>query len=138
METSSEVERLIAGTPVDSIDMEATALKRKVLEKGARELERNLNADKSDHVASSLPCGCGGGNAHYLGRRSKRFTTALGELERAYYHCGACHTGFCPRDRALGMEKTSLSPASLRMIRSLRKQLRNVERHNEGVGGAAG
>ena len=45
------------------------------------------DADKSDHVGSSLPCGCGGGNAHYLGRRSKRFTTALGELRRA--HCGA-------------------------------------------------
>ena len=67
VETSSEVERLIAGTPADDIDMEAveTALKRKMLEKGARELEWNLNADKSDHVGSSLTCGCGAGRAFF-------------------------------------------------------------------------
>ena len=41
----------------------------------------------------------------------KRFTTALGAItiERAYYHCAACNAGFCPRDRALGMEGNSLS-----------------------------
>ena len=67
METSSEVERL--GMPVDSIDMEAveTALKRKMLEKGARALEQNLNADKSDYACPSLPCGCGGGEGAGLG-----------------------------------------------------------------------
>ena len=46
------------------------------------------------------------------------FTTALGPLtlERAWYHCERCHNGFSPRDRALGMEHTFLSPAALRMI----------------------
>lgn len=53
-----------------------------------------------------------------MGRRPKTFTTALGEvrLERAYYRCSTCNTGICPRDRALGMEKTSLSPAATRMV----------------------
>jgi len=37
-------------------------------------------------------------------------------LERAYYHCDSCEAGFCPRDWALGMEDTSLSPAVTRMI----------------------
>jgi len=37
-------------------------------------------------------------------------------LERAYYDCAACERGFCPRDRALGMEGTSLSPAVTRMV----------------------
>ena len=36
-------------------------------------------------------------------------------LERAYYHCRHCQEGFFPRDRALGMEKRSLSPAVTRM-----------------------
>jgi len=56
--------------------------------------------------------------ARYAGRRRKRFTTALGEmtLERAYYHCEACQSGFFPRDRALGMQAASLSPAVTRMV----------------------
>ena len=37
-------------------------------------------------------------------------------LERAYYDCAACARGVCPRDRALGMEGTSLSPAVTRMV----------------------
>ena len=35
--------------------------------------------------------------------------------ERAYYHCPACNAGFHPRDRALGIEGTSLSPGVVRM-----------------------
>jgi len=56
--------------------------------------------------------------AHYAGRRAKTFQTVLGEmtLERAYYHCTECQSGFCPRDRALGMEDSSLSPAVTRMV----------------------
>jgi hypothetical protein len=38
------------------------------------------------------------------------------ELERAYYHCPACRRGFCPRDRVLGVEGASLSPAVTRMV----------------------
>ena len=37
-------------------------------------------------------------------------------LERAYYDCAPCEGGFCPRDRALGLEGTSLSPAVTRMV----------------------
>jgi hypothetical protein len=37
-------------------------------------------------------------------------------LERAYYHCAACDAGFCPRDHALGLVDTSLSPGVLRMV----------------------
>ena len=36
------------------------------------------------------------------GRRAKTIRTA--PLERAYYHCASCRTGFCPRDRTLGIE----------------------------------
>lgn len=46
------------------------------------------------------------------------FTSALGDLdlERAYFHCDRCGSGFCPRDRALGLEGGSFSPHALRMI----------------------
>ena len=39
-------------------------------------------------------------------------------LERAYYHCPACHGGFCPRDRHLRLEMFSLTPGVLRMTGS--------------------
>jgi hypothetical protein len=55
--------------------------------------------------------------ARYAGRREKTFQSVLGplRLERAYYHCEAC-AGLCPRDRALGLEGCSLSPAVTRMV----------------------
>ena len=37
-------------------------------------------------------------------------------LERAYYHCAACQRGYFPRDAALGIVATALSPALTRMI----------------------
>lgn len=94
-----------------------TAAKRGVLGLAARFLEAQLNRDRSDHVGSDLPCSCGQG-ARYVGRRAKRFTTVLGPLtlERAYYHCDPCGAGFCPRDRVLGLEGSSLSPAVVRMV----------------------
>jgi hypothetical protein len=56
--------------------------------------------------------------ARYAGRRDKSFTTALGDvtLSRAYYHCETCQAGLCPRDRALSVQDTSLSPAVTRML----------------------
>ena len=56
--------------------------------------------------------------ARYAGRREKTFESALGplHLERAYYSCAACGHGFCPRDRQLGLQHTSLSPAITRMV----------------------
>ena len=76
-----------------------------------------LNADHRDEKGPCLSCACGG-EARFAGRRPKTFTTALGSLtlERAWYHCARCHSGFSPRDRALGMQDTSLSPAALRML----------------------
>ena len=59
-----------------------------------------------------------GRTARYARRRPKTFTTVLGPLtlERAYYHCDACRRGECPRDQALGLQATSLSPATTRMV----------------------
>ena len=80
-------------------------------------MARRLNEDHSDHSGSTTACACGQ-TARYAGRRPKTFTSVLGPLtlERAYYHCDACRAGICPRDRALGLHATSLSPGVLRMV----------------------
>ena len=82
-----------------------------------RAIEQRFNADMSDHGTASLPCACCDSQMRYAGRRPKTFTTALGEmtLMRAYYVCAKCKAGFFPRDRALSLEETSLSPAVTRM-----------------------
>ena len=92
------------------------AVRRKVMGVAARAVEQRLNADTSDHAGPMLPCACGQ-SARYAGRHGKNFESVLGplRLERAYYHCELCEAGFCPRDRALGLEGDSLSPGVLRM-----------------------
>ena len=100
-------------------DFEAieTAVRRQALRVAARAVEGRLNADTSDHAGPTVPCSCGQ-HARYPGRRSKTFESVLGRLVlwRAYYHCAACETGFCPRDCALGLGSGSLSPGVLRMV----------------------
>lgn len=100
------------------IDFEAleTAAKREALKLAARAIEQRLNADLSDYVGPTLLCPCGR-QATYAGRMEKTFQTAVGTLTlaRAYYHCDFCHSGWCPRDLALGLQRSSLSPAVLRM-----------------------
>lgn len=104
---------------MEEIDFEAleTAVRRRTLQLAARLLEQRFNRDHSDYQGSSLPCACGQ-RARYVERRWKSFHSVVGELklERAYYYCWECERGFCPRDRALGMDATSLSPAVVRMI----------------------
>lgn len=101
------------------MDFEAveTAARREALAIAARAVEERINADESDHTGPSRPCECGE-NARYAGRRPKTFQTVLGPitLRRAYYLCSTCHRGFCPRDRALGFDRRTLSPATLRMV----------------------
>lgn len=95
-----------------------TAARRCALAVAAQAVARRLNADTSDYAGPALPCPRCGGLARYAGRHAKTFTTALGPLPltRAYYHCAPCDQGFCPRDRALGVEGGSLSPAVTRMV----------------------
>lgn len=84
----------------------------------ARAVERRLNADTTDHVGATRACPHCGQPARYAGRRPKTFQSVLGDLTltRAAYHCAACAAGVCPRDAALGLDGTSLSPAVTRMI----------------------
>jgi hypothetical protein len=92
---------------------------RQALRLAARTLEQRQNAETSDHAGPQLLCPCGG-SAQYHGRHQKTFESALGPLhpERACYHCARGQSGFCPRDRTLGLESFSLTPAVLRMTAS--------------------
>jgi hypothetical protein len=114
-----EIEALVGRQAVDELDLEALemAVRHQALQLAARAVEQRLNADTSDNAGPRLPCRCGG-EARYAGRRCKRFHSVLGSLhlERAYYHCCSCGGGFCPRDRSLGLENSSLSPAVTRMV----------------------
>ena len=114
----AEADRLLGEGVFEGLDFEAieTARRRVALEVMGRALAARLNTDHSDARAGQS-CDCGE-LARYAGRRTKTFVTALGPLAlaRARYHCDRCHTGFYPRDRALGLAGTSLSPAVLRMV----------------------
>jgi hypothetical protein len=104
---------------LDSLDLEAleTAVRRQALGLAAIAIQQRLNADHSDAEQTQRACPCGG-SARYAGRRTKTFQSILGQLalERAYYHCARCGHGFCPRDRQLGLQDTSLSPAVTRLV----------------------
>ena len=81
-----------------------------------RLVAQRLNADRSD-ARAAMACDCGG-QACYVDRRAKTFTTVFGALTltRAWYHCPRCQRGFSPRDRALGFGDGPLSPAVRRMV----------------------
>ena len=95
------------------------AARRQALRLAARALEQRLNTDTSDYAGPELPCSCGA-PAQYHGRHPKTIESVLGplHLERAYYHCARCQSGFCPRDRALRLESFSLTPGVLPMTGS--------------------
>ena len=118
-EIVAEIEALVGAGTAQELDFEAieTAVRRRAMRLAARAIQQRFNADTSDNVGSTAPCECGR-PARYVGRRTKTFQSALGSLvlERAYCHCEACQAGFCPRDRALGLEGSSLSPAVTRMV----------------------
>ena len=118
VETVTEIEALL-GTGDDDWDFEAIemAARRMAMRVAARAVEQRLNDDTSDHAGPTLPSACGQ-SARYADRHGKNFESVLGSLrlERAYYYCELCEEGFCPRDRALGLEGGSLSPGVRRMV----------------------
>jgi hypothetical protein len=114
-----EIETLLGRQAVEKLDFEAleVAVRQQVLQLAGRAVEQRFNADLSDQAQARVRCSCGG-EARYAGRRTKQVQSVLGplRLERAYYHCGSCGHGYCPRDKHLGIANTSLSPALTRML----------------------
>jgi len=118
-EVAQEVEALLGREALAELDFEAleVALRQRTLRLAAHAIEQRLNADFSDEANTRFGCPCGK-EARYVARRTKNFVSVLGplRLERAYYHCTTCGHGFYPRDRHMGIENTSQSPALTRMI----------------------
>src|SRR6202453_2154569 len=116
-----EIEAFLGRQSIANFDFEALemAVRRQALGLAARALEQRLNADTSDYGGPELPCSCGG-PAKYHRRHEKTFESVLGPLRlgHAYYHCKPCQSGFCPRDRTLGLGLFSLTPGVLRMTTS--------------------
>ncbi len=114
-EIAAEVEALIGS--VSQFEALERGVRERALRLAVRELEQRLHGDHSDHAGSHRPCPCGQ-QARYAGRRAKGFQTVLGlvTLTRAYYHCAACGQGVCPRDRALGLTASMLSPGVTRRV----------------------
>jgi hypothetical protein len=102
------------------VDLEAVemALRRAALSVAARAVQTRLNQDHSDRRLPDPPCPLCGRAARYVERRTKTFVSVLGplKLERAYFHCTTCGSGFFPRDRALGLSDSTLTPAVTRMV----------------------
>ncbi len=53
-----------------------------------------------------------------MGYRCKELLTILGnvKVKRAYYYNRECNAGFCPKDKALDIERTSFSPGVRRIM----------------------
>ena len=124
-EIVTEIDALVGPGTVEGWDLEAVemAARRKAMRVVARAVEQRVNVDTSDHLGPTAPCACGQ-PARDAGRHTKTFESVLGALTlaRAYSHCARCETGFCPRDRAPGLEGSSLSPGVLRMVGSSRRR----------------
>lgn len=139
-----------------AIDLEAVemAMRRCMHEIGGRLLEELVNADGGDYRGPRIDCGRGH-QAEFVEYRSKGVTTVLAsiQIQRAYYHCSACHVGVVPKDQALDIVATTCSPGVRRLmarvggqgpfergrcdleeLAGIRVQTKQVERVAEAVG----
>ena len=64
-----------------------------------------------------MTCPYCGESARFQRWRDKSVTTLLGEIrvDRAYYHCGHCHSGHIPRDGQLRLGSGDLSLGAARV-----------------------
>jgi hypothetical protein len=84
---------------------------------GCGMLEKLVNADGGGWQGSSITDeeGC---KYEFIDYRQKELLTVLGHVvvKRAYYYDKGSHFGFCPKDRALDIERTSYSSGVRRMV----------------------
>jgi hypothetical protein len=84
---------------------------------GSRMLEKLLNSDGGDYQGRTQPCEKGH-VFEFKEYRNKKVLTVLGSVtvRRAYYYDERCKKGCCPKDTALDIEGTSLSPGVRRIM----------------------
>jgi len=97
------------------------------IEERVREWIRQIGADTQTLVLGEMernrckgkrPCPVCGEGIYWKGYESRQYITSLGEMqiERAYYHHGACHWGWVPLDERLGLGASELSPLVQEMV----------------------
>lgn len=84
---------------------------------GSVVLEKLLNAEAGKDKKREIECKCGN-RAKFIEVREKEVSTVVGliHLNRGYYYDKGCGSGFCPRDKELGIEESSFSPGVQRMM----------------------
>ncbi len=93
------------------------AIRSTVHQTGADAVTELLRLSPPDDDQRHLPCACGR-VARYEGMRSRPILTVVGwaRIERPYYLCPACHTGYFPADVELDIAQTDFSPGVRRML----------------------
>ena len=88
---------------VDEVEEVVEAVRRVCSEAAQEVLLRKLTG-RSTYKGVSLPCPCGS-QARFVAYRKRWVKTAYAEtqVERAYYHCGACRRGQAPWDTQQGL-----------------------------------
>lgn len=101
------------------LDLEASemAIRAAMHQMGGVLLEKLLNSDGGGYRGAHLDCGQGH-PAAFVGYRSKQILTVLSsvEVQRAYYHCPSCESGWVPKDQELDVVGSSFSPGVRRMM----------------------
>jgi hypothetical protein len=102
------VERVVSsegGASADSLSAMEVEVKQMLQEVGNAALGEWLEAQDGKYPADEQTCACGA-KAAYVRRREGVSLTLLGRVQyrRAYYLCGACHTGHYPLDERLGIQ----------------------------------
>jgi hypothetical protein len=80
-------------------------------------LEKLLNSDGGGYRGAHLDCSQGH-PAEFVGYRGKQILTVLSpvDVQRAYYHCARCESGWAPKDQELDVVGSSFSPGVRRMM----------------------
>lgn len=80
-------------------------------------LERLLNSEVGVDEKEEIECDCGK-KARFIEIREKKVETVVGRihLRYAYYYDRECGHGISPRERELGVERSSFSPGVQRMM----------------------
>ena len=119
-EMHTECKRLIehlASSEDVSIERIEASFRQMMLRIGGKFIELYIRRSDLGYDGKRTECSCGK-MAEFEGYRSRQIQTVIGtaRIERAYYHCPSCRSGFAPLDQELGLSRRSLSRALERAI----------------------
>ena len=119
-EMNAECKRLIehlASSEEVSIERIESSFRQMMLRIGGKFIELYVGRSDLGYDGKRTECSCGK-MAEFEGYRSRVVQTMIGtaRIERAYYHCPSCRSGFAPLDQELDLSRRSLSRALERAV----------------------